>query len=285
MRHAYVGDVGDFGKYGLLRALHRHDPSKRLGIVWYLTAEYEPNNDGKHDGYLKSGSTRYRESFRRCDEELYAELLRIRGCRRLNIGLIEQSPVLPASTCYYNCPIPFAKARIALSHQWKERNQWHAEALLAVHAADYVFTDPDNGVVFPFPESTITLDRPYHVRPSRKHSYWDELVAYLERGKSVVAYHHLGRQRGGHVKQIHSCLDQIRLLGRNALALHYRRGSARAFLIIPASDEHCSWLRDASREFAQVWAAHCDLIWLPRPSNTERHSKSATRSRSSIARK
>lgn len=37
MQDRYVGDIGDFGKYGLLRALCAHDLS--LGVVWYLVPD------------------------------------------------------------------------------------------------------------------------------------------------------------------------------------------------------------------------------------------------------
>ena len=229
MRHVYVGDVGDFGKYGLLRALHRRDQAKRLGVVWYLTDERELNNDGRHDGYLKSGSPHYRESFRECDEDLYRALLRIRSGRRLNVRLIEMSGVLPASTRFYSRAIPRALPGFGSSHQWELRNQWHEEGLRALMDADHVFTDPDNGIMFSdVARPSGALDHPQRSRPSRKHSYWSELDAFLDRGQSVVAYHHLGRQFGGHVKQICRCLYQVKLLGREAMALHYRRGMRKS---------------------------------------------------------
>ena len=36
MQDRYVGDVGDFVKYGLLRAI---SGGKRLGVAWYLRTE------------------------------------------------------------------------------------------------------------------------------------------------------------------------------------------------------------------------------------------------------
>ena len=33
MQNRYVGDIGDFGKYGLLRALYH---GRQLGVAWYL---------------------------------------------------------------------------------------------------------------------------------------------------------------------------------------------------------------------------------------------------------
>lgn len=42
MQNRYVGDVGDFGKYHLLKALCRGDDGKAalsLGVVWYLVPD------------------------------------------------------------------------------------------------------------------------------------------------------------------------------------------------------------------------------------------------------
>lgn len=54
MQDKYTGDVGDFGKFGLLRVLcGQNDASTlSLGVVWYLAAIESPNNDGKHIKYL-----------------------------------------------------------------------------------------------------------------------------------------------------------------------------------------------------------------------------------------
>ena len=50
MQDRYVGDIGDFAKYGLLRALGRR---RRLGVAWYRRTEPDPPNanDGRHTDY------------------------------------------------------------------------------------------------------------------------------------------------------------------------------------------------------------------------------------------
>lgn len=49
MQNRYTGDIGDFAKYGLLRALGE---GNKLGIVWYLYPDESHNEDGKHTAYL-----------------------------------------------------------------------------------------------------------------------------------------------------------------------------------------------------------------------------------------
>ena len=44
MKNQYVGDIGDFGKYSMLRAFI--DAGIKVGVNWYLT-EDDGSNDGK----------------------------------------------------------------------------------------------------------------------------------------------------------------------------------------------------------------------------------------------
>lgn len=255
MRHPYVGDVGDFGKYGLLRALSTTD-GMSLGVVWYLTDCTEHNNDGKHDGYLKGGSTRSRALFRDCDPELYERMAAIRNEQQLSIEMVQDGSVLPKGTVFFGTPVPAFQGRATgletTETRWKRRDEWHSQARIAMCNANLVFTDPDNGISFDSQE-------PRGSKPSHKHSYWTEINDYLENGKCVVAYHHLGRQHGGHLVHIRQCLARIRRLGFSVWAVHYRRGTARAFFIIPNANNRQSLL-ERSRTFAETWRQHAALV-------------------------
>ena len=49
MQNRYVGDIGDYLKLGILRAL---SPGYRLGVAWWLFPDQDHNKDGRHIGYL-----------------------------------------------------------------------------------------------------------------------------------------------------------------------------------------------------------------------------------------
>ena len=71
MQDRYVGDIGDFGKYGLLRAISgMHDPVRnqhlQLGIAWYLFPDESHTADGKFTGYLEDEGDNHKK-FRACD--------------------------------------------------------------------------------------------------------------------------------------------------------------------------------------------------------------------------
>lgn len=58
MQNRFAGDIGDYGKYGLLRALAKLP--LRLGVIWYLTPDGD--SGGNRTGYLQMP-----ERFRSCD--------------------------------------------------------------------------------------------------------------------------------------------------------------------------------------------------------------------------
>ena len=50
MQDRYTGDLGDFSKLGILRALQPAGLS--IGVNWYLTPDENHNGDGRHVKYL-----------------------------------------------------------------------------------------------------------------------------------------------------------------------------------------------------------------------------------------
>jgi hypothetical protein len=83
MQDKYAGDIGDFGKYILLKKIHDiAKPKIRLGVNWYLCTDAEPHStDGKHIFYLSS-SSKYRDKFSQCDTLLYNQLSNIVNSNR-----------------------------------------------------------------------------------------------------------------------------------------------------------------------------------------------------------
>ena len=56
MQDRYAGDVGDYGKFAMLRAMEAQ--GLKLGINWYRTetAVYEIHDDGKYNGMKREGT-------------------------------------------------------------------------------------------------------------------------------------------------------------------------------------------------------------------------------------
>jgi hypothetical protein len=256
MQNRYVGDVGDFGKYWLLRALclpdADGDKGLSLGVVWHLVPDEGHNADGKHTGYLEPTAVnvaRYGD----CDPFLYDTLAKIVDRKARNVTSIRNNGILPAGTVFFEEPLTFAGmpsiGAAAREARLKHRSEWLQRALEATAGCDVVFIDPDNG---------LEVKTQRHTRRGPKHVFFDELVPYLRRGQSLIIYHHIAR-KGSAVDQIQQRLSQIaeRLRGCDApFALRYHRGTSRALFVVPTK-AHSSVLVDRAKRFASgLWGEH-----------------------------
>ena len=89
MQNRYTGDIGDFGKLGLLRQLSRTGLS--LGVNWYLTRDETRNGDGRYIGFLKN------DAFRTCDEQLWSVLGQIVDAGKRQVSALERPDILRAT--------------------------------------------------------------------------------------------------------------------------------------------------------------------------------------------
>ena len=192
MQDGYVADIGDFGKYGLLRWLcgvRGIDDCSRftLGVHWYLFDGEDPaQNDGAKIGYLR-GDTPKDCRLLDCDPDLVCLMRQIVATER-SIAAIEQSGALPPEARYFHTGLNFDDLAPNQRRQRRERRErWNEEALRQLAGQDVVFFDPDNG-----------LEVKSHSRTSQlgpKYVFYDELVPYWERGQSLIIYQHFDRDK------------------------------------------------------------------------------------------
>jgi hypothetical protein len=241
MQDRYAGDVGDFGKFGLLRHLcgetaqNKH-PRLKPGVIWYRVADETHNKDGECTGYLVESDTNDRR-FRACDPDLYEALRYIvktgRSIAALQRVLAGQSPdfragvlLLPGGL-YWSDVVRHGRIRVTCP-----RAEWFQGAMKATAESNLVFLDPDNGI------ECANL-RPTQGR-SRKYVFRSEIRSLVERKPrpNIVIYHHLDHRRG---KAIEKTANQLECLSKE-LALSsaeqpfgvlFHRCTLRAFLILP----------------------------------------------------
>ncbi len=242
MQNRYVGDAGDFGKYGLLRALSSEEMS--LGVVWYLTrptTKERRNNDGGQVGFLKD---RNRDLFRGCDPFLYDALARIVRERRRNVRSIRKDGVLPGVRAFY-------ENRLFYCQGWRRdrrkqfRNEWRRGALDETTGCNVVFLDPDNGFATP-------ALRPFRLR-GPKYVLFEEAAEFLKKEQSLIVYQHSGLSTTV-AAQIQTMFCRIRSelrVGGRPFAMRYRRGTSRTYFILPSCERHRKVLLDRAVAFAQ----------------------------------
>ncbi len=252
MQNRYTGDIGDFGKYGLLRELCGPPQKLRLGVVWYLFPDESHNSDGKHTGYL-DGSPGNRARFRNCDAPLYDTLRRlVQDGKGRRVAGIRESGLLPDGTVYHEPELSYPPGASRHSRQ-ATRRDWLSAALEATAGADVVFLDPDNGIS----ETADPLGK-----NGPKFVFMEELREFAGRDRSMVIYHHQGR-RGTAVQQINHLAGQLQSeldLPRRPWALWYHRGTARVYFIVPRK-RHEPILEDRLARFLNgPWRDHFEPV-------------------------
>lgn len=208
MQDRYAGDVGDFGKLALLRAL---SPGFRLGVCWYLTdGTGEGTNDGKHLRYLLNP-----ERFRPLDEGLFDGLLRFRASfahtpKARTVANLIALGVLPSSTPYHGIGVPRAA---------QDRRRWLEGMVRAMRDADLVFLDPDNGI-----EGKSLTAKSVSI---------GELLALRRENRALVLYHHQTRFKGGASAEFMNISRRLRAVGlEDVCAIRLRPYSSRFYFLI-----------------------------------------------------
>ena len=89
MKNQYFGDVNDYRKYGLLRALQSNGRTTLL-VAWMLTPD-DGGRDGGFRSYLDSPAM-----WAQCDHHLFSGLTGLlRSTAQPSVALIEGADLLP----------------------------------------------------------------------------------------------------------------------------------------------------------------------------------------------
>jgi hypothetical protein len=225
LQDRYVGDVGDFAKYALLRGLCRGNGERaiRLGVIWLLFPNENHNADGKHTGYLG------RPEFRGLDDDLISILQKIIEQDSRSITSVLSVRLLPSGTVSCHEPVPAGSDK-RLQVRLYDRSAWLKRCLDSTRPCDLVFFDPDNGLE--------VMSVPKGHSKAGKYIYWDELVPFWHRGNSLLIYHHLNRTVSA-ARQVVLITRRFatELDGAVIVPLVFRRGSSRVFWLIHRADD------------------------------------------------
>ena len=227
MQDRYTGDIGDYGKLGMLR--HLAAAGLRVGVNWYRTPNEDHNEDGKFTQYVQaSGQTSYRPY----DPLLWDSLAQIVNSGQRRVESLETPDILDA--VFYNEPLDFRK--VSFRERAGIRADWHRRALAALDGCETVFVDPDNGLMVPSARRS---------KKANKYVLPEELFDYYQQGASVIYYQHKARRRDGfYIDQHNKLLRNERVQGAEGLGLKFTRTSLRYywFLLRP---EHAETVRQS----------------------------------------
>ena len=240
MQNRYTGDIGDFGKLGLLRRICKADFS--IGVNWYLTPDESHNGDGRHIGYLRN------EAFRVCDEQLWQALGKIVDSGKRQVRELEYDDCLKAK--FYSEILDFSNTEKAERQicRW----EWHNKAKQLLQGCDIVFVDPDNGLIVPSAEDT---------RKSNKFVLPMELADYYSAGASVIYYQHKARRADDfYVMQHRNLVDCGAFPGAKGRGLKFKTTSQRYYFFL-MQPQHADRLRSCVEEMMEsAWRKHFDVV-------------------------
>ena len=253
MQDRYVGDVGDYAKYGLLRAL---SIGKKLGVAWYLRPDENHKDDGKHIKYLCRP-----EAWKDLDPCLFDALREVinrwqTGEGQRAVAEIQNRGLLPGAV--------FADELLSVdlrSPDWCQPGVWEAgwlsqfkldwragwfqRVMAQLGGCDIVYADPDNGL---YPDERYNAANQEH---------WKRLplteAQQIAEKRTAILYHHNTRFPGGNRAEIRHWMDQ---LPTGTYAYYWRRYGNRTFFVVNPDQQTI----DRLERFAELWHQHGELI-------------------------
>lgn len=233
MKHQYFGDIGDYGKYGLLRFLAEHGFS--ISVNWYLT----PNDDSADGKFIKYLSD---ETFRKYSPVLYdalKESVVIKG--RRDVFVVDEEDLIPGAK-YFTIPL-LTSDDLSSAERRQHRKEWHKNSLSFCAGSDLVFLDPDNGM--------RSERRPYSSE-NDKYVFLEEVADYYAAGQNVMYYCHKGRRTTTQWNQYKGLL-RTQIPTVDLMCLTFHRGTQRSY-IFAIQDDSTEVIKQLLNEFlASEW--------------------------------
>ena len=222
MQNPYVGDIGDYVKLAILRALAHGPHERRLGIAWWLFPDERHRPDGKHREYVERPN-----EWKRFDPELFEFLVMLNKTKKYDVSALEDTALLPGAV-FARDPVPCDAQPFRLRPC--ERARWLSNVKRRLKNCDLVFLDPDNGIA---PEG-LRLTR----RRAGKSVTIEDIATLTQSDRTIVIYHHQTHRNGGHLKELRYLAKRLR---ENRFqvsgALRAKPWSPRAFFILNGNNE------------------------------------------------
>lgn len=230
MKNQYVGDVGDYGKYSMLRAFT--DAGIKVGVNWYLTSD-DGTTDGKFTSYLDDESMRWR-----CPV-VFDALKRIVSKPDKSVSDIQHSGIIGDSVLFFDENI---KTDGTPSERASQRNVWFCKSHDALSEAELIFMDPDNGLLENNDASKLGSEK--YVLP-------DEVEKYFNAGHNVVYYCHKGRRKYDTWQEYKSVMFN-RIPEAKPTILTFHKGTQRSYIFLIHEQDYVKY-RKIVDQFLRGW--------------------------------
>jgi hypothetical protein len=208
MKHQYFGDINDYCKYGILRALSANGLTTT--ICWMLT-ENDTRKDGGRISYLQQP-----EDFHSFDPTLFDALHH--AVIKKNNRTIQHIQKLRL--------IPHARfINELVSDTADHREKYFVQLSRTAQGSDLIFFDPDNGIE--------VKSKSKGKKDSSKYLYWDEIERFWKLGYSLLIYQHFPRVN--RLDYIHKVSKELRKNIRINEIIAFKTSSVAYFLLPQSS--------------------------------------------------
>jgi hypothetical protein len=238
MQNRYVGDISDYVKLSILRAL---SPGYRLGVAWWLYPDESHDEDARHIGYLQRSDLWWH-----FDPQLFDTLEQIVKSGQRNVRALETANIL-SGAIFASEMIPVAGL---ITDRPNLRRQWYETVQRALERADLVFVDPDSGI-----EPVVHSDNSSR---AGKRILLSELWALARPGRCLIVRHYQPLRKDGGPDAMRNWADRLRECGFDTVdALRSRAYSARVFFLLNAPAD----IRQRAEHIATNWRGW--ITWHP----------------------
>lgn len=247
MQNRYAGDIGDFGKFHLLRYLFNHT-GYNLKQIWYMYPDETHNDDGKYINYFEKVKG---------DDYILEETFKSLVQNNRSVKALEDAKLL--LNCEYYSKLVNENGKESLDY----RKAWFREAVNFSKKADFVFVDPDNGIATKLLKKENKKDieilcfDSFSKRPKQgKYIFLNEIELLYDVGRCVVIYHHLNRTMA-HDEQIKILKGKLEEKFFKVIALKHKPYSPRVYFFV-LKDKYIHYfssnnLAKFEKEFSHHW--------------------------------
>lgn len=255
MQDRFVGDIGDFGKYGLLNFICGNGEKTkeifRLGINWYFF-QPEPNdhemglNHGQFIRYLMP-SRQNDQEFKICEPCLYCKLQIIVNADIRKVAVIEKINILPSKTIFFNKRISYNEINEA-GKRLSYRNLWFNESLEILSSCNLIFYDPDIGI------ETNSIQKNH--QKAGKYVFYNEISEFYKKDKSLIIYNHRSHEpENNYLRRFRLIAERIKIETK-LYYLRFHRFNVRDYVFV-TQPKHEEILLSAVKKFlSSEWIRH-----------------------------
>jgi hypothetical protein len=230
VKDQYVGDINDFEKYAILRAL-RNASNLPLVVCWLLTKP-DATGEGAKTDYLRRP-----HRYRQLDSHVFDRLREIVRTENRSVRAVEEAGVLEDATFFSR----------HLEDDPASRDTFFRDLWRVIEERSLVFFDPDVGLA---PRSVRRGGR-----RSSMYLFDDEVCDAYRRGHSLVVYQHFAReQRSVYLERLFT-----RMRGACGAASLVALWSARVAFVVVPQEGVASAVTGAVHDLVSTWSPFLSL--------------------------